>query len=103
MQELKSVVKNWENSTHNERNEIINNYSKGCIENGDNSFIEILKFKEGILYMDHEDINEPQPFQTIKSVHVNYEWDNEELIYQIEDYKDGITKQVLQELLELNK
>ena len=48
-------------------------------------------------------VNQEKPFQTIKDIHTNYEWDNEEIIYQIEDYKDGITKQVLQELLELNK
>ncbi len=103
MQELKSVVMNWENLTHDERQELINEHTIGCIENGNTVFIELLEFKETVIGIDHDDCLEEKPFQTIKDIHTNYEWDNEEIIYQIEDYKDGITKQVLQELLELNK
>jgi hypothetical protein len=84
MKQLKNVVKNWENLTDDERQELINEHTVGCIENGNTVFIELLKFKE-------------------TDLHSNYEWDNEELIYQIEDYKPGITKLTLMQILELNK
>jgi hypothetical protein len=98
------VGKLWKYYSHEERNEIINNHSIGCIENGGNSFIEVLKLKGGILYMDHEDISNDNPFQSLKSIHLNYDWDNQEILDEIEEYnEDGVVKQVLQELLELNK
>ncbi len=103
MKQLKNVVNKWGNLTHDERQELINEHTVGCIENGNTVFIELLKFKETVVGVDHNDCLEEKPFQTIKDLHSNYEWDNEELIYQIEDYKPGITKLILMQLLYLNK
>ena len=52
----------WETSTHYERNEFIKNWSIGSIDNSDTVGIELFKVGDEILAMDHEDINEPQPF-----------------------------------------
>tara|TARA_R110000751_G_scaffold163003_3_gene269405 strand:- start:483 stop:806 length:324 start_codon:yes stop_codon:yes gene_type:complete len=107
MRNLKSsyvVEKIWKYYSHEERNEIINNHSIGCIENGGNSFIEVLEMKGGILYMDHEDISNDNPFQSLKEVHSNYDWDNQELLDEIEEYKeDGVVLRILCELLGMNK
>ena len=48
--------------------------------------------------MDHEDINEPQPFLDIFQVAYFYEWNNDELLDQINEYKDGITKTTLRKI-----
>jgi len=82
-----------------EISKIINNHSVGCIENGSNSFIEIFIYKGDMLYMDHEDINDDNPFQSLESIHSNYDWDDKEILDQIDDYKDGVTKSALKELL----
>jgi len=86
--------------THYQRNEFINEFSVGSIDNSDQP-VELFKVEDGILAMDPEDINEPQPFLTIPQLAYFYEWDNDELLDQIEEYRDGITKQTLNEILEL--
>ena len=86
--------------THDQRNEFINEFSVGSIDNSDQP-VELFKVEDGILAMDPEDINEPQPFLTIPQLAYFYEWDNDELLDQIEEYRDGITKQTLNEILEL--
>ena len=86
--------------THDQRNEFINEFSVGSIDNSDQP-VELFKVEDGILAMDPEDISEPQPFLTIPQLAYFYEWDNDELLDQIEEYRDGITKQTLNEILEL--
>ena len=88
----------WETSTHYERNEFIKNWSIGSIDNSDTVGIELFKVGDEILAMDHEDINEPQPFLDIFQVAYFYEWDNDELLDQINEYKDGITKTTLRKI-----
>ena len=88
----------WETSTHDERNEFIKNWSIGSIDNSDTVGIELFKVEDEILAMDHEDINEPQPFLDLFQVAYFYEWDNDELLDQIDEYKDGITKTTLRKI-----
>ena len=92
----------WETSTHDERNEFINDFSIGSIDNSDSVGIELFKVEDEILAMDHEDINEPQPFLTIYDLAHFYEWDNNELLDQISEYNDGKTKDVLIKLININ-
>ena len=94
------TLKKWRVMTHDQRNEFINEFSAGSIDNNDQP-VELFKVEDGILAMDPEDINEPQPFLTIPQLAYFYEWDTDELLEQIDDYKDGITKQTLNEILEL--
>jgi len=94
------TLKKWRVMTHYQRNEFINEFSVGSIDNSDQP-VELFKVEDGILAMDPEDINEPQPFLTIPQLAYFYEWDNDELLDQIEEYRDGITKQTLNEILEL--
>jgi len=94
------TLKKWRVMTHDQRNEFINKFSAGSIDNSDQP-VELFKVEDGILAMDPEDINEPQPFLTIPQLAYFYEWDTDELLEQIDDYKDGITKQTLNEILEL--
>ena len=54
----------WETSTHDERNQFINDYSIGSIDISDTACIELFKVEDEVLAMDHEDINEPHPFFT---------------------------------------
>ena len=88
----------WETSSHYERNEFIKNWSIGSIDNSDTVGIELFKVGDEILAMDHEDINEPQPFLDLFQVAYFYEWDNGELLDQINEYKDGITKTTLEKI-----
>ena len=88
----------WETSTHYERNEFIKNWSIGSIDNSDTVGIELFKVGDEILAMDHEDINEPQPFLDLFQVAYFYEWNNDELLDQINEYKDGITKTTLKKI-----
>ena len=88
----------WEISSHYERNEFIKNWSVGSIDNSDTVGIELFKVGDEILAMDHEDINEPQPFLDIFQVAYFYEWNNDELLDQINEYKDGITKTTLRKI-----
>ena len=88
----------WKLSSHDERNEFINDYSIGSIDNSDTTCIELFKVGDEILAMDHEDINSPQPFLTIHQLSYFYEWDNNELLDQISEYKDGITKTTLRKI-----
>ena len=88
----------WETSSHYERNEFIKNWSVGSIDNSDTVGIELFKVGDEILAMDHEDINEPQPFLDIFQVAYFYEWNNDELLDQISEYKDGITKTTLRKI-----
>ncbi len=88
----------WETSSHYERNEFIKNWSVGSIDNSDTVGIELFKVGDEILAMDHEDINEPQPFLDIFQVAYFYEWNNDELLDQINEYKDGITKTTLRKI-----
>ena len=92
----------WETSTHDERNELINDFSIGSIDNSDSVGIELFKVEDEILAMDHEDINEPQPFLDIFQLAYFYEWDNNELLDQISEYNDGKTKDVLIKLININ-
>ena len=94
------TLKKWRVMTHDQRNEFINKFSVGSIDNSDQP-VELFKVEDGVLAMDPEDINEPQPFLTIPQLAYFYEWDNDELLEQIDDYNDGITKQTLNEILEL--
>ena len=94
------TLKKWRVMTHDQRNEFINKFSVGSIDNSDQP-VELFKVEDGILAMDPEDINEPQPFLTIPQLAYFYEWDIDELLELIDDYKDGITKQTLNEILEL--
>ena len=88
----------WETSSHYERNEFIKNWSVGSIDNSDTVGIELFKVGDEILAMDHEDINEPQPFLDIFQLAYFYEWNNDELLDQINEYKDGITKTTLRKI-----
>ena len=88
----------WETSSHYERNEFIKNWSIGSIDNSDTVGIELFKVGDEILAMDHEDINEPQPFLDLFQVAYFYEWNNGELLDQINEYKDGITKTILRKI-----
>jgi len=88
----------WKTSSHDERNQFINEFSVGSIDNSDTTCIELFKIENEILAMDHEDINEPQPFLTIYDLAHFYEWDNNELLEQIEEYRDGITKTILRKI-----
>ena len=88
----------WETSSHYERNEFIKNWSVGSIDNSDTVGIELFKVGDEILAMDHEDINEPQPFLDIFQVAYFYEWNNDELLDQINEYKDCITKTTLRKI-----
>ena len=54
----------WKTSSHDERNQFINDYSIGAIDISDTACIEIFKVEDKVLAMDHEDINEPHPFFT---------------------------------------
>ena len=92
----------WKSSSHNERNEFINDFSVGSIDNSDTTSIELFKVENEILAMDHVDINEPHPFLTIDELAHFYEWDNNELLTEIEETKAGITKDVLIKLLFFN-
>jgi len=92
----------WKTSTHDERNEFINDFSIGSIDNSDTTCIELFKIENEILAMDHEDINEPQPFLTIYELADFYEWDSNELLDQISEYNDGKTKDVLIKLININ-
>ena len=94
------TLKKWRVMTHDQRNEFINEFSAGSIDNSDQP-VELFKVEDGILAMDPEDINEPQPFLTIPQLAYFYEWDTDELLELIDDYNDGITKQTLNEILEL--
>ena len=88
----------WETSSHYERNEFIKNWSIGSIDNSDTVGIELFKVGDEILAMDHEDINEPQPFLNLFQVAYFYEWNHDELLDQINEYKDGITKTTLEKI-----
>ena len=92
----------WKTSSHDERNQFINEFSIGSIDNSNTTSIELFKIENEILAMDHEDINEPHPFLTIPQIAHFYEWTNNELLNQIKECKDGITKTTLNELLKLN-
>jgi len=92
----------WKTSSHDERNQFINDFSIGSIDNSDSVGIELFKVEDEILAMDHEDINEPQPFLTIHELADFYEWDNNELLDQISEYNDGKTKDVLIKLININ-
>ena len=54
----------WKTSTHDERNEFINEFSSGSIDISDTASIELFKVENEIFAMDPEDINEPHPFFT---------------------------------------
>ena len=54
----------WKTSSHDERNQFINDYSIGAIDISDTACIEIFKVGNEVVAMDHEDINEPHPFFT---------------------------------------
>lgn len=88
----------WRGLSHAQRNEFINKHSVGSIDNSDTVGIELFKVNDEIFAMDHEDINEPQPFLTLHQVAYFYEWDNDELLDQIDEYKDGITKTTLRKI-----
>ena len=92
----------WKTSSHDERNQFINDYSIGSIDNSDTTCIELFKVEDEIVALDHEDINEPQPFLTIYELAYFYEWDNIELLKQKDEYNDSITKDVIIELININ-
>ena len=92
----------WEASSHYERNEFIKNWSVGFIDNSDTVGIELFKVGDEILAMDHEDINEPQPFLDIFQLAYFYEWDNDKLLAEIEETNAGITKDVLIKIININ-
>ena len=92
----------WKTSSHDERNEFINDFSIGSIDNSDTTCIELFKIENEILALDHEDINEPQPFLTINELAYFYEWDNIELLKQKDECNDSITKDVLIKLININ-
>ena len=92
----------WETSSHDERNQFINDYSIGSIDNSDTVGIELFKVGDEILAMDHEDINEPQPFLTIFQVAYFYEWDNNKLLAEIEETRNCYTQEVLKKLINYN-
>ena len=92
----------WKLSSHDERNEFINEFSVGIIDNSDTTCIELFKVGDEILAMDHEDINSPQPFLTIYQLTYFYEWDNDKLLAEIEETNAGITKDVLIKLININ-
>tara|TARA_R100001443_G_scaffold49588_1_gene61884 strand:- start:374 stop:592 length:219 start_codon:yes stop_codon:yes gene_type:complete len=54
----------WKTSSHDERNQFINDYSIGSIDISDTASIELFKVENEILAMDPENINEPHPFFT---------------------------------------
>ena len=54
----------WKTSSHDERNEFINDFSIGSIDISDTACIELFKVGNEVVAMDHEDINEPHPFFT---------------------------------------
>ena len=54
----------WKTSSHDERNQFINDYSIGSIDISDTACIELFKVGNEVVAMDHEDINEPHPFFT---------------------------------------
>ena len=76
----------WKTSSHDERNQFINEFSIGSIDNSNTTSIELFKIENEILAMDHEDINEPHPFLTIPQITHFYEWTNNELLNQIKEY-----------------
>ena len=92
----------WKLSSHDERNQFINDYSIGSIDNSDTVSIELFKVENEILALDHEDINEPQPFLTIYELAYFYEWDNNKLFEQKEECNDGITKDTIIKLVNIN-
>ena len=95
------TLKKWRVMTHDQRNEFINEFSVGSIDNSDQP-VELFKVEDGILAMDPEDINEPQPFLTIYELAYFYEWDNIELLKQKDEHKYGTTKDVLIKLININ-
>ena len=84
-QSLKNIENIWRNLNHETRNEIICNHSVGNIENGRNTFIEIVQFTDGIICIDHDDLDLDSPFQGIKSLIKNYDWDQSEILDQLDD------------------
>ena len=92
----------WETSTHDERNEFINDFSIGSIDNSDTVGIELFKVGDEIIAMDHEDINEPQPFLTIYELAYFYEWDNNKLLAEIEYTSELCTQEVIKKLININ-
>ena len=93
----------WKTSSHDERNEFINDFSIGSIDNSDTTCIELFKVEDEILALDHEDINEPQPFLTIYELAYFYEWDNDKLLAEIEEASAGSLLQVgLIKLININ-
>ena len=92
----------WANSSDDERNEFINDYSIGSIDNSDTTCIELFKVEDEIVALDHEDINEPQPFLDIFQLAYFYEWDNNKLLAEIEETNAGITKDVLIKIININ-
>jgi hypothetical protein len=106
MKNVHEILKNWENLSHDDKNEIINDHSAGCIEYGSNTFIEIFlfdiddPFNHAILYMDHEDMSGINPFMTYSELVTAYDWEPSELIDQLDEYSDGPTKTTLLSLLQ---
>ena len=103
MKNVHEILKNWENLSHDDKNEIINDHSAGCIENGSDTFIEILLFdiddpnNYAILYMDH---NHHGEFMTYSELVTGYDWEPNELVEQLDEYSDGPTKSTLLSLLQ---
>jgi len=113
MKKVNEILKTWENLSHDVQNQVINDHSAGCIENGSNTFIEILLFDPvesdlgpnvyAILYMDH---NHHGEFMTFQDLAFSYEWEPDEILDQLEDLTYGLvsspTKSTLQSLLKLS-
>jgi hypothetical protein len=104
----------YESLDHDERNEVLCEFSIGCIEYGQSTFIEVLKITSlteecrtiypdnhhncFFLFLDHNDSSEDKPFQTLSEVSKNYEFTRNELREQIKYTKEGHLKMILRYL-----
>lgn len=79
--------------THDERNDLICDSIVGSLEivgNHYTSFIEIVKYKGEIGYLDHESwpdiLNGFNCFMSFHDLYESYEWNANELLCQLDDY-----------------
>ncbi len=60
-----------------EKQDLLDSLSKGCVENGNNNFIEVLLFNGEYLFLDHNDSYECD-IMSLYQLANEYDWNDDE-------------------------
>ena len=85
MNKLNKIIKEL---PENEADLLLCELSVGSVECGKDSIIEILRYENEILFLNHNDSHcwDYDVFMTLKELYAYYDWDFYELLAQLDEY-----------------